>query len=111
QYVRELPHCSFSTLGDVEKTNAAVVCCREQQETFLNARSPSRQRRDGFLFPVQSARRLSRHRAVDDVLHLLAIILAQLARRGRSHHHDEPLLRIAEELRAVSAIPGEFAGI
>src|SRR5690242_14010268 len=54
---------------------------------------------------------LLHHRSVDDVLHLLAIVLSKLARCRRSHHNDKALLRVAEELRAVGAIPGELAGI
>src|SRR4029450_4143483 len=41
QHVRELSHCSSPLVVARGKTNAAVVCCREQWETFLNARSPS----------------------------------------------------------------------
>src|SRR5207237_978703 len=39
QYVRELPHCSFSTRSYVEKTNVGELRCRELQETFLNMHS------------------------------------------------------------------------
>src|SRR4051812_7174407 len=51
------------------------------------------------------------HRAIDDVLDLLTVVLSQFAGSRGSDHDDEPLLRIAEELRAVGAIPGELAGI
>src|SRR6267154_5209520 len=51
------------------------------------------------------------HGAVDDVLNLLAIILPELTGRRGSDHHDEALLRIAEKLRAVGAVPGELAGV
>src|SRR4051812_3358465 len=51
------------------------------------------------------------HRAVDDVLDLLAIIFAQVAGGRGSDHDDEALLRVAEERGAVGAVPGELAGI
>src|ERR1700752_3892895 len=51
------------------------------------------------------------HGAVYDVLNLLAIVFSQLAGRSRADDHDQPLLRVAEELRPVGAIPGELAGI
>src|SRR4029079_4047748 len=54
---------------------------------------------------------LLHHRAVDDVLHLLSIVFSKFAGRRRSHDDDKTLLRIAEELRAIRAVPGELAGI
>src|SRR5438034_9513657 len=62
-----------------------------------------------FITP-SSVKRLPHHGAVDDVLDLLAIVLPKFARRRRSHD-DKALLRVAEELRAIGAIPGELAGI
>src|ERR1043166_7161738 len=37
----EFPHHSSPLVVTPSKTNAALVCCREHRETFLNARSPS----------------------------------------------------------------------
>src|SRR6185312_221372 len=54
---------------------------------------------------------LPHHGAVDDVLDLLTIVLPKFAGRRRSHDDDKALLRVAEELRAIGAIPGELAGI
>src|SRR5436190_1592507 len=58
-----------------------------------------------------SAKGLPHHAAVDDVLDLLAIVLPKFAGRRRSYDDDQALLRVAEELRAIGAIPGELAGI
>jgi len=54
---------------------------------------------------------LPHHRSIHDVLDLLPVIFPHFAGRRRADHHDEALLGIAEELRAVGAIPGELAGI
>src|SRR5437867_13284001 len=66
-----------------------------------------------FAHPADSVvcEKLAHHGAVDDVLDLLAIVLPKFARRRRSHDDDKALLRVAEELRAIGAIPGELAGI
>src|SRR6185369_5165647 len=66
----------------------------------------------GYKFITPSpCKDLPHHGAVDDVLDLLTIVLPKFAGRRRSHDDDKALLRIAEELRAVGAIPGELAGI
>src|SRR3569833_4148409 len=54
--------------------------------------------------------RLAYHRAVDDVLHLLPIIITQLARSGRADNADEVEAGVAEELRPEGAVPRALAG-
>jgi hypothetical protein len=51
------------------------------------------------------------HGAIDEVLDLLTVVLAQFAGRRGSYDHDKTFLRVAEELRAECAIPGELARV
>src|SRR6187455_2464535 len=46
-----------------------------------------------------------RHRTIDQRAHLLAVILADIAWRGRAHDDSQALLRIDPEQGAVGAVP------
>jgi hypothetical protein len=51
------------------------------------------------------------HSTIHEVLDLLAVVLSEFAGCRRAHHHDKTLLRIAEKLRAIGAIPGELTRV
>src|SRR5687767_11337999 len=55
------------------------------------------------------ARAHVRHRPIDDVDHLLAVTLANLARRSGPHYDHEALLRVVPPDRAVGAVPAVVA--
>ena len=53
----------------------------------------------------------ARQGAVNQVLHLLAVILAQVAGRGGAEGHHQLLFRVGKEAGAIGAVPAEFTGV
>ena len=60
---------------------------------------------------LPAASELANYAGIDDILDLLAVVLADLSGRSRSNHHDQALLWITEKLCSVSAGPGELTWI